>query len=213
MARDGLAAQAVDRLAGVEAVAGHDLGAEAQAVDANEARVVAPRRPGGQRDVEALRVAPDYPKTWYVTTSGNSTAKHVAGMTFAFEEASYLAGLVAGAMTKSGVVGVIGGTELPPVKASFAAFEAGAAIEAEDDQISGPFLGGGEDLLLELPFAQQEQFGSEPRDRVLARCGQDDLALPPEHVENLRRRCNGRRLRPSRARWESYPPPAETFCE
>lgn len=74
----------------------------------------------------ALRVAPSYPNTVYVTTSGTSVAKNVAGADFAFEEASYLAGIVAGHMTKSNTVGVIGGTELPPVKRSFAAFEQGA---------------------------------------------------------------------------------------
>lgn len=74
----------------------------------------------------AIRVAPTYPNTVYVTTSGTSVAKNVAGADFAFEEASYLAGIVAGRMTKSNVLGVIGGTELPPVKRSFAAFEQGA---------------------------------------------------------------------------------------
>lgn len=74
----------------------------------------------------AMRVAPSYPNTVYVTTSGTSVAKNVAGADFAFEEASYLAGIVAGRMTKSNVLGVIGGTELPPVKRSFAAFEQGA---------------------------------------------------------------------------------------
>ncbi|MEO7368344.1 MAG: BMP family protein [Gemmatimonadaceae bacterium] len=74
----------------------------------------------------AMRVAPSYPKTVYVTTSGSSVAKNVAGADFAFEEASYLAGMVAGATTKSNKLGVIGGTELPPVKRSFAAFEEGA---------------------------------------------------------------------------------------
>ncbi|HEX2723329.1 MAG TPA: BMP family protein [Gemmatimonadaceae bacterium] len=74
----------------------------------------------------ALRVAPSYPKTVYVTTSGTSVARNVAGADFAFEEASYLAGLVAGRMTRTSVLGVIGGTELPPVKRSFAAFEEGA---------------------------------------------------------------------------------------
>ena len=74
----------------------------------------------------ARRVAPTYPNTVYVTTSGTSVAKNLAGADFAFEEASYLAGIVAGRMTKSNVVGVIGGTELPPVKRSFAAFEQGA---------------------------------------------------------------------------------------
>jgi basic membrane lipoprotein Med (substrate-binding protein (PBP1-ABC) superfamily) len=74
----------------------------------------------------ALRVAPEFPHTIYVTTSGTSTAKNVAGMEFAFEEGSYLAGIVAGTMTKTGIIGMIGGTELPPVKRSFAAFESGA---------------------------------------------------------------------------------------
>jgi basic membrane lipoprotein Med (substrate-binding protein (PBP1-ABC) superfamily) len=74
----------------------------------------------------ALRVAPDFPKTVFVTTSGSSVAKNVAGADFAFEEASYLAGMLAGTMTKSNVLGVIGGTELPPVKRSFEAYEQGA---------------------------------------------------------------------------------------
>jgi len=63
----------------------------------------------------ALRVAPSYPKTVYVTTSGNSTAANVAGLTFGFEDASYLAGMAAAAATKSNTLGTIGGTELPPV--------------------------------------------------------------------------------------------------
>src|SRR5512140_4033547 len=63
----------------------------------------------------AKRVGPDFPKTIYVATSGDRAAGNVAGMVFAFEDPSYLAGLVAGSMTKTGIVGTIGGTELPPV--------------------------------------------------------------------------------------------------
>lgn len=74
----------------------------------------------------ALRVAPSYPSTVYITTSGTSVAKNVGGVDFAFEDASYIAGMVAGKMTKSNTLGVIGGTELPPVKRSFEAFEQGA---------------------------------------------------------------------------------------
>ena len=74
----------------------------------------------------ALRVAPQFPRTIYITTSGTSVARNVAGIEFAFEEASYLAGMTAAGLTKTGVVGMIGGTELPPVKRSFAAFAEGA---------------------------------------------------------------------------------------
>jgi len=73
----------------------------------------------------ALRVAPQFPRTIYITTSGTSTAANVAGIEFAFEEASYLAGMLAGAMTKTGTIGMIGGTELPPVSRSFASFALG----------------------------------------------------------------------------------------
>jgi basic membrane lipoprotein Med (substrate-binding protein (PBP1-ABC) superfamily) len=74
----------------------------------------------------AVRVAPEFPKTFYVTTSGNTVRKNVAGIQFAFEEASYLAGILAAGTTRTGVIGAIGGTELPPVKRSFAAYTAGA---------------------------------------------------------------------------------------
>src|SRR5688500_10786754 len=74
----------------------------------------------------ALRAGPQFPRTIYITTSGTSTAKNVAGIEFAFEEASYLAGMIAGAMTKTGTIGMIGGTALLPVRRSFAAFALGA---------------------------------------------------------------------------------------
>ena len=94
----------------------------------------------------AVRVAPSYPKTLYVTTSGNTTTANVAGMTFAFEEASYLAGMLAGAMTKTNVVGSIGGTELPPVKASFAAFEAGAKAANPQVRVLTSYIGNWDDV-------------------------------------------------------------------
>jgi basic membrane protein A and related proteins len=94
----------------------------------------------------AVRVAPDYPKTIYVTTSGNRTGPNVAGMEFAFEEASYLAGITAGRLTKSNLLGVIGGTELPPVKRSFAAFEAGARSVNPRVRVLSSFIGNWDDV-------------------------------------------------------------------
>jgi len=94
----------------------------------------------------AVRVAPDFPKTVYITTSGNRTGANVAGMEFAFEEASYLAGMTAGRLTKSNVLGVIGGTELPPVKRSFAAFEAGARAVNPRIRVLSSFIGNWDDV-------------------------------------------------------------------
>lgn len=94
----------------------------------------------------AVRVAPQFPKTVYVTTSGNRTAPNVAGMVFGFEEPSYLAGFLAGAMSRNGVVATIGGTELPPVKASFAAFAAGARAANPRIQVLQSFVGNWDDV-------------------------------------------------------------------
>lgn len=94
----------------------------------------------------ALRVAPDFPNTVYVTTSGTSVAKNVAGVEFAFEEASYLAGIVAGTLTRSNVLGMIGGTELPPVKRSFEAFEQGAKSVNPRVKVVVSYIGNWDDV-------------------------------------------------------------------
>lgn len=94
----------------------------------------------------ALRVAPEFPQTIYITTSGTSTAKNVAGMEFAFEEASYLAGMMAGAITKTGVIGLIGGTELPPVRRSFAAFALGVRATNRNARTIVSYIGNWDDV-------------------------------------------------------------------
>lgn len=94
----------------------------------------------------AIRVAPQYPQTVYVITSGRATAPNVAGVAFAFEQASYQAGIIAGMMTTSNVVGMIAGTELPPVKASFAAFERGVLSVSPSAQVLTSYLGNWDDI-------------------------------------------------------------------
>src|SRR5690349_1535542 len=94
----------------------------------------------------AKRVGPDFPKTVYITTSGTTFGGNVAGIAFAFSDASYLAGLLAGSMTKTGTIGVIGGTELPPVKESFAAFERGAKTARPSVQILTSYIGNWDDV-------------------------------------------------------------------
>ena len=94
----------------------------------------------------AKRVGPDYPKTVYVTTSGSSSGGNVAGMQFGFGDASYLAGMIAANMSRSKVLGVIGGTELPPVKESFAAFTAGAKSVTPGARVLVSYIGNWDDV-------------------------------------------------------------------
>jgi basic membrane protein A and related proteins len=74
----------------------------------------------------AERVAAQYPGTVFIVTSGERVQGTVAPLVFRLYEASYLAGMVAGGMTKTGKIGFIGGIELPPIRDAEAAWEAGA---------------------------------------------------------------------------------------
>ena len=94
----------------------------------------------------AKRVGPEYPRTIFVVTSGSSVGANVAGIEFAFADASYLAGMLAGAMTRSNVIGVIGGTELPPVRESFAAFSRGAKAVNPSVTVLTSYIGNWDDV-------------------------------------------------------------------
>ena len=93
----------------------------------------------------ADRVGADFPKTVFITTSGNRVRPNVAPIVFGFEEPSYLAGVLAGALTKSGKIGAIGGTQLPPVQSSFLAFQAGVHAVNPRATILTSYVGSWED--------------------------------------------------------------------
>jgi basic membrane protein A and related proteins len=94
----------------------------------------------------ASRVAPSYPKTNYIVTSGRVTGSNLAGVAFLFEEASYQAGMIAGAMTRTNKLGLIAGTELPPVKASFEAFARGARATNPNVEVITAYIGNWDDV-------------------------------------------------------------------
>jgi basic membrane protein A and related proteins len=94
----------------------------------------------------ARRVGPDFPRTVYVTTSGTTFGGNVAGIAFAFADASYLAGILAGSLTHADTIGVIGGTELPPVKESFEAFARGAKSVKPAVTILTSYIGNWDDV-------------------------------------------------------------------
>jgi basic membrane lipoprotein Med (substrate-binding protein (PBP1-ABC) superfamily) len=60
-----------------------------------------------------------------VVTGGTAQGGNVSHIKMAMEEGTYLLGIIAGSMTRSGKVAQIGGTQLEPVKQAFAAFEKG----------------------------------------------------------------------------------------
>jgi basic membrane protein A and related proteins len=74
----------------------------------------------------AERVSAQYPRTVFIVTSGERVAGNVSPLIFRLSEASYLAGMVAGGMTKSNTIAFVGGIELPPIKLAEDAWVAGA---------------------------------------------------------------------------------------
>jgi basic membrane protein A and related proteins len=74
----------------------------------------------------AERISSEYPKTAFVVTSGSRATRNVSPLIFRLEEASYLAGMVAGGLTKSNILGFIGGIRLPPIEAAYSGWVNGA---------------------------------------------------------------------------------------
>jgi basic membrane protein A len=94
----------------------------------------------------AKRIAPSHPNTIFLVVSSEVTGTNVAGIKFSFAEPSYLAGIAAAGASKSGVIGAIGGTELPPVRESFDAYAAGARSVNPQVQVLVSYVGNWEDV-------------------------------------------------------------------
>jgi basic membrane protein A and related proteins len=80
---------------------------------------------GAEFSDAAMRVGPRFPKTKFVVTGGTAHGGNVSHIKLGMEEGTYLLGIIAGSMTRSGKLAQIGGTPLEPVKQAFSAFEKG----------------------------------------------------------------------------------------
>lgn len=94
----------------------------------------------------AATVAPDFPDTVFITTSGNTVRKNVAPIRLLLEESTYLAGMLAAHMSKTGRGGLIGGIDIPAVKSTFLAFIAGAKAVKPDFVATSSYVGNWEDV-------------------------------------------------------------------
>lgn len=93
----------------------------------------------------ASRAGEAYPDVTFVVSSGSRPSENVVPIIFGLHEASYLAGMAAGAITQSGIVGMVGGVEIPSAKGTFIAFEAGVKAMREDATVLETFIGSWDD--------------------------------------------------------------------
>ncbi len=73
----------------------------------------------------ALEVAKSFPGTYFVVSSGSEASRNVASITFNVDQATYVEGVLAAGVSKTGVVGAVGGIELPSIKLFFEGFKRG----------------------------------------------------------------------------------------
>jgi basic membrane lipoprotein Med (substrate-binding protein (PBP1-ABC) superfamily) len=94
----------------------------------------------------AAAVAPDFPKTVFITTSGNTVRPNVAPLRFMLEEATYLEGMLTAMMSKTGKAGAVGGMAIPSVKSTILAYEAGARAVNPNFTVVTSYVGNWEDV-------------------------------------------------------------------
>ncbi len=93
----------------------------------------------------AATVGAEYPDTIFVTTSGSTVRPNVVPMVFELEQATYLCGLLAGKSSRTGTVGMIGGIDIPSIRSTFLAFEAGVKAGRPDASVREVFIGNFDD--------------------------------------------------------------------
>jgi basic membrane protein A len=94
----------------------------------------------------ALRVAREYPNVNFVVSSGGVSAPNVASLSFDLDQATYLAGVLAASLSKTGRAGCIGGIELPVIRKTFDGFIAGARSVNPDFVVATAYTGNFEDV-------------------------------------------------------------------
>ncbi len=94
----------------------------------------------------AKAVAPDFPNTIFITSSGGTITNNIAPVNFRVEQPAYLLGIMAGMMAQGNKLGCIGGQEIPSVKSTFIAFEAGAKSVNPKIEVRQVYVGNWEDI-------------------------------------------------------------------
>jgi basic membrane lipoprotein Med (substrate-binding protein (PBP1-ABC) superfamily) len=81
---------------------------------------------GFEYNKPGVELAKDFPKTVFVSSSGGETAPNAGAFRFYLEQGCYLAGMVAGKMSKTGVIGSVAVQNYPSIVSTIKAYEAGA---------------------------------------------------------------------------------------
>lgn len=101
---------------------------------------------GFQFQEPIIKVAADYPDVDFGLGTGFKTAPNVGVYDVTLEEGGYIMGIIAGMLTQSNIVGVIGGVDVSEIHRGHVAFKMGAESVNPDVTVLNTFVGDFNDL-------------------------------------------------------------------
>jgi basic membrane protein A len=105
----------------------------------------------------ALEVSAEYPNTKFVIVNGNQAQPpNLASVDFAYEQAGFMAGVVAGYATKTNRVVGLGSIQIPPIERLLAGFEQGVATSNPEAEVITMYTGSFTDVVLNKQAALAE---------------------------------------------------------
>lgn len=111
---------------------------------------------GGQNNAAAVQVAGEFPKVSFVVTQGDVFGPNFASYDVLQEQSAFLAGVLAGLSTRTGVVGHMSGIRVKPGLKGRAAFVAGVAAANPDVKVLTNFSGNQDDNALSNTIAKAQ---------------------------------------------------------
>ena len=125
---------------------------DAAAIDSPDLMVVH----GGRSDEAVAIVAPRYPEVKFLSTHGETAGVNYSCFTINQPESAFLAGALAGLLTRSGVVGHLSGIRIAPGLRSRAAYAAGVRHSNPNARLLTCFCGTQEDNAVTYRAAKAE---------------------------------------------------------
>ena len=110
---------------------------------------------GYEYNAPGFDVAKDFPDTVFVSSSGDKTAKNAGAIRFYLEQSFYIAGVVAAKTSKTGVLGMVGGPDVPSIRSTFKAFRAGALATNPNIKVLEVFTQSNDDVAKAKQVAEQ----------------------------------------------------------
>lgn len=101
---------------------------------------------GYEYNQDGIEVGKDFPNTVFVSSSGSQVSSNVGTFRFYLEQGMYVLGAVAAKMSATGVLGMVGGPEVPSIDSTFMAFEAGAKKQRPDIKVLKAYTGSNDDV-------------------------------------------------------------------